>query len=136
MKKRIIKLKFPMFKVTESIKIYKLSNKNKFTKWGFFKQIILSSLLKDWSINIAKVDNKFAGFIFIRKNFIYRICVDKKYQGQGIGNKLIPSYAKSTETNRKKAVKFWKENGFRLIGYKKGVWKFEKARVINGGKNG
>ncbi len=128
MQKMIIKLKFPIFKVNESINICRLSNKNKFTKLGVLKQIVLSSLLKDWNIDIAKVDGKLAGFIFIRKNSIYRICVDEKYGHQGIGAKLIPNYAKSTETNRKKAVKFWKENGFRLVSYKYGVWKFERPK--------
>ncbi|HZX44989.1 MAG TPA: GNAT family N-acetyltransferase [Candidatus Nanoarchaeia archaeon] len=111
---------------SDYLRMYHLSNKERFTKWGFFKQVVLSPVVPGWDILVAKANGDLAGFIFLRDRSIYRLCVNALHRGKGIGKKLIPSHALFSETNRKDAVKFWEASGFRMVRESKGVWKFER----------
>lgn len=79
---------------------------------------------------VAEVDNKFVGFVcaeLIDKEWcvLDNIAVDKKYQGRGIGTKLLDELYSIlrkkkifyiqllAEKNHKKIQKFWKSKGFK-----------------------
>lgn len=85
---------------------------------------------KDNVLLVAEIDNKFIGFIYaeIRDGnwcSIDNIAVDKKYQGLGIGTKLLNELYRIlrkkkinyiqllVEKNHKQTQKFWKSKGFK-----------------------
>lgn len=107
--------------------MFGLSNKNKFTKWGFFKHLIISHFNKGWKTFVAMEKGEVAGFSFTKKRFLYRLVVDAAYRGKGLGKKLIPKFINATETNRKNVVEFYKKMGYRVVAKKKGSFVLKKV---------
>lgn len=111
--------------------MWSLSNQNKFTKWGLIKHLIISTINKKWKVFIA-VEAKngkpqhLIGFSLTKKNFLYRIVINKRYRGFGIGKKLMPLFVNTTETNREKVVNFYKKMGYRVVGKKNDSYVLKK----------
>ena len=96
--------------------MYRLSNIDHFTKWGFFKHLILSTVIPSWKIYGAFVHGKLGGFSFTKNKFLYRLIVDHQFRGKGLGKKLIPVFVNHTETNREEVVTFYTRMGYVVTG--------------------
>ncbi len=81
-------------------------------------------LPKEFQIEIATVDEKVVGLIAYNETQISQLYIHTRYQGIGIGKKLLEK-AKEKSTGRitlytfevnEKAQRFYEKNGFHIIG--------------------
>lgn len=114
------------------------------------EQSIRERFLNGSRINVAKVDNRIAGYIEITGlNHIYLLFIRREFQNKGIGRKLIddslnvlrennPELNKLTVNSTSFAVKIYEKLGFRKMAdfqFKNGIMSYPMSLMINEDEN-
>lgn len=107
--------------------------------------------LEKGELYVTLLENKIiGGYIIVKKSKdiieIKNIAVDKKYQGQGIGKRLVSDIISRAKTNRAKRIEvgtgnssiqqlaFYKNCGFKVVGVDKGFFtRNYKEEIIENG---